>query len=142
MILTITTEYDTIFLVANKPIDIKKIDDIKNNLEKELKIWFLKRERCLKDNNIDLDDLNFKLENLQITQDRDNIFYKKRVAELSRKQDIVNEFHSLNPKPDHVVLDNFLRIGFSILTSDNSNININIRLGNNQVGKKIDIDIR
>lgn len=137
MILTIKSEYDTIFLVSKKPVDINAIKEIEENLKKDLIEWENNKKEYLLKHNIDESDLKFRLENLSIIEDKESVFFKKRFIELSAKQAIVDNYTHQRPKPDNVVLDKYLALGFKILDISSSDIIVNINLNTKDLDKKI-----
>jgi len=105
MLLTIVTEYEEIHLISKKPIDLKLIENIQTDLISELLDWEKARQDYLSIHNLNPDDIKYMTENILYNKDRDNPFYTKKLNELMKKQSQINEYRTLNPRPDFVVLE-------------------------------------
>lgn len=137
MLLTIITEYDEIHLISKYPIEASLINQIEDKLKEDLILWNEKRNEYFKKHNLNPKDIDYMMQNMQYNKDKSSPFFEKKWNELVKKQNQVNEYRSLYPRPDYYVIDKYKKLGFSILNKDNANVVVKINLESDNINNKI-----
>jgi hypothetical protein len=138
MILSIKTEYDTIFLVSHKPIEIEKILSIKEDFKRDMILWNQKKEEYFNTHHINEDLINGQIRNFSFNGN--NSFSDKRFENIVEKHQTLINFYNTNTKPDFLLINRFLAIGFHKLSTSNADINVNILLESQDIKNKLKID--
>lgn len=136
MLLSITTEYETIYLSNKENVSLEKINLLVSSLKEDLKNWHIERNKYLKENNLNEKRLNDKIEDIQykLSYDRDNPFLNKMFNDLNVQLKKIYNYHSVRPRPDFLLLDKLEKLGFNKLSNKDVNINIQLKL------EEVDID--
>lgn len=136
MILVINTEYEKIYLYSKKVIDIKLIQDEIEKIKQEFVDYEIKREKYLKDNNINIKEHQYKLENIHYELQKygnTNSFVLKRFKDLQKVDQKINEYNSLNKHPKFYLKERIEKLGLEELSLKNSDIVINLSLEKNEI---------
>lgn len=136
MILVINTEYEKIYLYSKNVVDIELIQIELAKIEKEFDDWEIKRENFLKENNIDLKEHKYKMENIQYElrkHGNTNEFVLKRFKDLQKIDDRINEFNHIYPHPQFSVKEKIEKLGLEELNINNADIRIDLSLERNKI---------
>ena len=139
MILVINTEYEKIYLYSKNIVDIKVIQNEITKIENDFKNWEEKREQFLEDNNIDLKEHKYKLENISYELNkhgRDNPFTLKRFKDIQKIDMRIQEFSHINPHPKFGLKERLEKIGLEELSIENADIRIDLTLEKNEIKVK------
>lgn len=140
MILVINTEYENIYLYSKKIIDVKLIQDEIKKIKKEFVDYEIKKEKFLKDNNINLKEHQYKLENIHYELKKygnKNNFVLKRFQDLQKVDQKIMEYNSLNKHPKFFLKERIERLGLEELSLKNSDVIINLSLEKNEININI-----
>jgi hypothetical protein len=115
MLIKIISEYDCIFLYSDRPIDVKKLTDLKNEFDSAMIQWKVARDLFIQREGIEK-NLAARLDDYQYFYQQDpNPFIKKRVEEFERQWVVLSDRDSLHPAPYNTIVDRFVLLGFKQL---------------------------
>lgn len=140
MILVINTEYENIYLYSKKVIDVKLIQNEIEKIKKDFVDYEIKKEKFLKDNNIDLKEHKYKLENIHYELKKygnKNNFVLKRFEDLQKVDRKIMEYNSLNKHPKFFLKERIEKLGLEELSPQNSDVIINLSLEKNEIKTNI-----